>query len=85
MPTKTTKPKTETKEPEIKKETVIKTGIVNCGKLNVRKKPSLEAEIVAVISNGDKVQIKSTKDGWHEVKLSDGKKGCCMAEFITVK
>lgn len=65
--------------------TVSKAGTVaNCFRLNIRKRPSLEAEIVAVLSKDDDVEIldESTANGWLPVLLSDGTKGYTMVQYI---
>ena len=46
-------------------------------KLNVRKTPSLDAEIIRVLSEGSIVKI--LEDGTEWVKISDG---YCMKKFL---
>lgn len=75
--------KTEENKPAV--YTVSKAGTVaNCFRLNIRKRPSLEAEIVAVLSKDDDVEIldESTCNGWLPVLLSDGTKGYTMVQYI---
>ena len=65
--------------------TVVKAGTVtNTFKLNIRKEPSLDAEILQVLTKGDDVEIldESTINGWLPVLLSDGTKGYTMVEYI---
>lgn len=65
--------------------TIAKAGTVtNCHRLNIRKEPSLEAEILRVLFQGDDVEIldESTPDGWLSVILSDGTKGYTMKDYI---
>ena len=65
--------------------TVIKAGTVtNTFKLNIRKEPSLDAEILRVLTKGDDVEIldEPTINGWLPVLLSDGTKGYTMVEYI---
>lgn len=65
--------------------TVLKAGTVtNCSRLNIRKEPSLEAEILRVIKKGDDVEIldELTVNGWLPVLLSDGTKGYTMKDYI---
>lgn len=63
------------------------TGVVSgCAKLNVRKEPNKDAEIVAVINEGSEVvinRIKSTVD-FYAVCTAAGIEGYCMKKFITV-
>lgn len=68
-------------------EPEVKIGVVTkCTKLNVRKKPKKDAEIVSVIILATEVMVdpkKSTKD-FYKVTLADGTEGFCMKEFIAV-
>lgn len=62
-------------------------GVVTATKLNVRKLPSPNAEVLAVINQNSKVQIDteaSTVD-WYKVYTAAGVEGYCMKKFITVK
>lgn len=72
-------------EPEITPEP--KTGIVvDCARLNVRKKPNADAEVVYVIERSDKVMIdeeNSTKN-FYKVCTEVGAEGYCMKQFIDV-
>lgn len=65
-------------------ETAKKTAVVNCDRLNVRKKPSLDAEVLTVISRNDSVTIMVEKDNsaWVKVTLTTGQIGYCMKEFL---
>lgn len=64
---------TGTEEPVVKEDPKPLTGIVvNCDKLNVRKKPSTYSEAVKVIDRDDKIDVfeeESTKDFY---KTTDG-------------
>lgn len=66
--------------------TVSGAGTVIPFVLNVRKRPSADAEVVKVIRRHDVVEIldESTANGWLPVLLSDGTKSYCKAEFIKV-
>lgn len=72
-------------EPEITPEP--KTGIVvDCARLNVRKKPSTDAEVVHIIERWAKVLIdeeNSTKS-FYKVCTEVGAEGYCMKQFIEV-
>jgi SH3-like domain-containing protein len=75
-------------EPESTTETnsgAVATGVVaNCAKLNVRSKPSTDADVVTVINAGDEIKIdvdKST-DKWFKIRTIDGVKGFCMRKFV---
>lgn len=58
-------------------------GIVNTEKdpLNVRKSPSINAEIIGKIDKGSSVDVYSEADGWCEIRYS-GQVGYVSKEFI---
>lgn len=65
--------------------TEARPGVVtNCHRLNIRKEPSLNAEILRAISKGDVVGILDGQEanGWLPVILSDGTKGYTMKDYI---
>lgn len=58
--------------------------VTNCDRLNVRREPTKNSEVVAVIKAGTEVAIissKSTED-WYYIALWDG---YVMKEYITIK
>ena len=81
-------PVVEEPKPVVKPEPQPKpvTGTVSgCAKLNVRKAPNKDAEILAVINEGSEVvinRIKSTVD-FYAVCTAAGIEGYCMKKFIT--
>lgn len=75
-------------EPEITPEPVPpKTGIVvGCARLNVRKKPNADAEVLHIIERSAKVIIdeeNSTKN-FYKVCTEVGAEGYCMKQFIEI-
>ena len=77
-----------TPEPEVAPAPVPpKTGIVvDCARLNIRKKPDANAEVVCVIGRSAKVTIdeeNSTKN-FYKVCTEVGAEGYCMKQFINV-
>lgn len=78
----------ETEAPVTETETnsgAVATGVVTkCAKLNVRSKPSVDGDVVAVITLADKVTIDvdESTDEWFKVLTVDGIKGYCMRKFI---
>lgn len=67
------------------KETT-KVGVVSrCKKLNVRKGPSKQTNVAAVIDEGREVTIEEELTDWYKVRIAGGIIGYCMAEFISVK
>ena len=66
--------------------TVTQKGFVNdCEKLNVRANPTIDSEVVCVISKNDEVIIEDVFGDWYSVTTKDGDEGYCMSKFITVK
>lgn len=71
---------------EAKKKPVYGT-VFNCKKLNVRKKPKGDADVVTVINADTKVSIdmdESTAD-FYKVTLKGGAYGFCKKEYIKTK
>lgn len=74
-------PVVEQPKPESKQLT---GNVAGCAKLNVRKEPNKDAEILAVINEGAEVvinKIKSTMD-FYSVCTAAGIDGYCMKKFI---
>lgn len=64
------------------------TGTVfNCSKLNVRSKPSTDAEVVAVLDNNSEVEIDSARstNEWLKITTAVGVDGFCMRKFVNAK
>ena len=83
-------PPEEVKEPKEVTETAKETvGVVNdsCTALNVRKEPSLEAEIICSINSGSKLVVDEagSTDEWVKVCTETGAEGFCMKEYVTVE
>ena len=60
--------------------------IVRCTMLNMRKKPSKDAEVVTILSKSDSVDVyldESTED-FYKVRIVD-KEGYCVKDFIEIK
>ena len=78
----------ETVAEEVKEEPVLAQPavVVNCSKLNVRKKPDIESKVVCILNVGDEVGIIGSLDKtFYEVKLANGTEGFCMKKYIKVK
>ena len=58
--------------------------VVGCTRLNVRKQPSLQKDVITTITTGTKVEVLKDTDDWYKVKLNDGQIGYCMKKFIFV-
>ena len=76
----TEEPKAETSKPVI--------GVVaNCIRLNVRKDPSLEADIVCTIPCLTELEVneKDSTDDFYKVITPDNVSGFCMKKFIVIR
>ncbi len=62
--------------------TTTSTGTVNADSLNVRAGASTSNKIIGSLSNGSKVEILSTSNGWHQIKFNGGT-GFVSADFIS--
>jgi uncharacterized protein YgiM (DUF1202 family) len=72
---------------EVKPVEKTKTGVVsNCERLNVRKNPNRNAEVLTIIEEDDVVNVfpsKSTRN-WFFVQTESGVEGFCMADYVTL-
>lgn len=72
---------------EQKEEKVI--GVVcNCDKLNIRKKPNVKSEVVAIIGKGVEVEIvnSDSKEDFYSVRgTNQFVNGYCMKKYISIK
>lgn len=71
----------EISEPEIQEKT---TGFVNCKMLNVRDRPEVGTDILAVLTEGTEINIDPSRSGvdWYYIKTPTGVYGYCMKQFI---
>ena len=60
-----------------------KVGTVTASALNIRSGASTSHSIVAKAYKGNKVEILESSNGWHKVKLSNGKIGWASAQYIS--
>lgn len=60
--------------------------VVDCVKLNIRSKPSSDADIVSTIVSGTNVTIDTSKntDEWYYIYTADGVTGYCLKTNIRV-
>ena len=61
-----------------------KTGTVTVSTLNIRSGPSTSYSIVTKVHQGDKLEILESSNGWHKVKLSNGKIGWGSGSYISI-
>lgn len=58
--------------------------VFNCNKLNVRVKPTSDADVLTVLEVGSEVKVdigRSTSD-WYKICTASGVDGFCMRKFI---
>lgn len=60
--------------------------VTNCLKLNVRKAPSADAEILTIIDafSNVMVDISTSSDAFYKVCTGTGVEGYCMKEYISL-
>lgn len=61
--------------------------VIDCLRLNIRKEPSMNAEIIAVANALDELEIDldNSDDGWLAVCTAFGMEGFCMRKFVTTR
>ena len=72
-------------DPEPEKDTII--GVVtNCVKLNVRKAPEADAEVLTTIPLAAevKIDIEGSVNGFYKVCTGAGVEGYCKEDFINI-
>lgn len=63
------------------------TGIVaGCGKLNIRKEPSITADILCevVLKSELNIDLDNSTDEWYSVCTPAGVEGFCMKKFVAL-
>ena len=64
------------------------TGVVdNCLRLNIREKPSIDAEILTALEAGSEVRLlkDEMENGFYKICTASGLDGYCMCEYIALK
>lgn len=61
-------------------------GYVNCGRLNIRTKPSIEADILCTVDRDSELLIDTNKniEDWYSITTTAGVEGYCMKKFVTM-
>ena len=62
--------------------------VSNCSRLNIRKKPNLNANVVCVVNAGTELTVAQpfkNGDEWMRVSTKDGVEGHCMRKYVTFK
>lgn len=65
---------------EVAAENVIERAVVSADKLNVRKEPSQDSEIMGQVYKDERYPVESIQDGW--VQIDDG---YLSADYVTVR
>lgn len=75
----------ETKTETVKAPKMYGT-VTDCLRLNIRKKPCKEAEVVTLATCLDEVEIDpdASEGEWYAVCTASGIEGFCMKKFISV-
>lgn len=78
---------TEAPAPETEEPTPIVGVVSGCARLNIRKKPNVNGGVACVVTAGTKLTINpnNSNDRWFGVTLSDGLKGYCMKQYVTLE
>ena len=89
---KPVEPVIEAPKPSLVQETVetvtlpnVVTGVVaHCAKLNVRKSPVVNSEIVCVLDAMSelKIDVNKSTENWYYVCAANGAEGYCMKPYI---
>lgn len=78
---------TEEQQEETQNQPEPVYGVVhNCAKLNVRKQPSKDSEIVFVLNEGSEVSIdeENSTEEWYSITHVSGVEGFCMKQFVAM-
>lgn len=70
----------DTNEPDI-----VFGFVDNCAKLNVRKSPSIDSEVLLILNRDDEVIVRGSAydDEWYSVYANE-QEGFCMKKYITL-
>lgn len=76
------------KEENIKEEVkrTVKGKVIDCTRLNVRKRPNKDSEVTCIIDVDSIVEINENKsnDEWYRVTTDNGVYGYCMKKYISL-
>lgn len=78
----------DTKVEKIEEADVMMVGVVtDCLKLNIRKEPSKDSEVAAIVTCLDELMIDldASTDDWYAVYTAAGIEGFCMKKFVAVR
>lgn len=76
------------KEENIKEEVkrTVKGKVIDCTRLNVRRRPNKDSEVNCIIDVDSIVEINENKsnDEWYRVTTDNGIYGYCMKQYISL-
>ena len=76
------------KEENIKEEIkrTVKGKVIDCTRLNVRRRPNMDSEVNCIIDVDSIVEINENKsnDEWYRVTTDNGVYGYCMKQYISL-
>lgn len=61
--------------------------VTDCLKLNIRKEPNKNSEVVVIVTCLDELRIdpEASTDDWYAVCTATGIEGFCMKKFVAVR
>lgn len=61
--------------------------VIDCSQLNIRKNPSIAADVVCKVVAGSELLIDESKstDEWYGVCTEVGVEGFCMRKYVNIK
>jgi len=78
----------EPKETEVVEDKIEQRGIVNCPRLNLRKEPNINSEVITVLLQNLTVIINDEVNDFYNVTVYIGDSifnGYCMSKYITLE
>lgn len=80
-------PEVETQEVATEEpKTQLKGMVIDCFKLNIRKKPTLKSDVISVVNLNATLDINKAKSitDWYFVTDDDGHSGYCMKQYVKI-
>lgn len=61
--------------------------VVDCSRLNIRKKPTVNAEVLTTVKKDSELILDLIKSNekWFKVCTTSGVEGYCMKQYVTVE
>lgn len=72
-------------EEKVEEDGDTNMGVVTCGKLYLRSKPSKDSDWITILEKDEEIMIISEDDSeWYKVYTAAGQEGFCKKEFIKI-